>query len=67
MRRGHPVTRFTERRQSKATQHSYKLKEGTRKIFKKMMMREAGAVTAETDNCTITEGVEIMIERSMSY
>jgi len=56
------VIRLTWRRQSKATQHSYKLKEGTRKLFTKMMLQEAAVVTAETENCTIMEGAEIMQE-----
>lgn len=56
------MVRFIEIRQSKATQHSYELKERPRKIATKMMMQEARAVTAETENRTIMEGVENMIE-----
>lgn len=41
-RGGHPVIWFTERRQTKATQHSYELQEGARKISTKMMMKELG-------------------------
>lgn len=59
---GHLAIRGTERRQSKTTQHSYKLTEGTRKISTKMMVQEPGTLTAETENCTIMEGVEIVIE-----
>lgn len=58
-RGGHPVIWFTERRQSKAAQHSYKPKKGVWEIPTEMMMQGAGIVTAEL--CT-NKGIQTMRE-----